>query len=81
MTKNITLAVDEALLERYRLLAAQQNTTVNALVRQHMEDAVGLQQRRRDAIEQMLKLGRKTKARFDMGGWDRESTYARRVKG
>ena len=35
--KNITLAVDDDVLARVRVLAAERNTTVNALVRQHME--------------------------------------------
>jgi hypothetical protein len=80
MTKNITLAIDEELLERFRLHAVQRKTSVNALLRKHMEDAVGLEERRRNAIAGMLKLGRETKARFDMGGWDRDATYDRQAK-
>ncbi|MFC4291283.1 hypothetical protein ACFOWX_02525 [Sphingorhabdus arenilitoris] len=76
MAKNITLAVDEKLLDQYRLLAAQQNTTVNALVRKHMEETVGMEKRRQSAIAKMLELGRTTKAKFDMSGWDREASYA-----
>lgn len=34
--KNITLAIDEALLERARLHAARRGTTVNALVRDYL---------------------------------------------
>jgi hypothetical protein len=77
MTKNITLAINEELLERFRLHAVQRKTSVNALLRKHMEEAVGLEERRRSAIDQMLKLGRETKARFDMSGWDRAESYSR----
>lgn len=80
MTKNITLAVDDELLERFRLHAAQRKTSVNALLRRHMEDAVGLEERRRGAIAQMLKLGRETTARIDMSGWDRAASYVRSAK-
>ncbi len=80
MAKNITLAVDDELLERFRLHAAQRKTSVNALLRRHMEEAVGLEERRRSAIAQMLKLGRETKARIDMSGWDRAASYTRAAK-
>jgi hypothetical protein len=77
MTKNLTLAVDEDLLERFRLHAAERKTSVNALLRKHMEEAVGLEERRRNAIAGMLELGRTTQARIDMSQWDRAATYSR----
>lgn len=77
MTKNITLAIDEQLLERFRLHAAERKSTVNALLRKHMEEAVGLEERRRSAIARMLDLGNNTKARIDMSAWDRAETYSR----
>ncbi len=80
MTKNLTLAVDEKLLERFRLHAVERKTSVNALLRKHMEEAVGLEERRRSAIAKMLELGRKTSARFDMSAWDRAASYARGAK-
>lgn len=78
MTKNLTLAVDEELLERFRLHAAERKTSVNALLRQHMEETVGLEERRRNAIAEMLELGRNTAARIDMSGWDRAASYDRK---
>ena len=77
MTKNITLSVDEQLLEQFRLHAAQRKTSVNALLRKHMEEAVGLEERRRNAIARMLDLGRDTNACIDMTGWDRVTSYDR----
>ncbi|HEX7751364.1 MAG TPA: hypothetical protein VF440_03100 [Novosphingobium sp.] len=77
MTKNLTLAIDEGLLERFRLHAAERKTTVNALLRKHMEETVGLEERRRQAIAGMLELGKTTQARIDMSRWDRAATYAR----
>ena len=80
MTKNITLAIDGELLDRFRLHAAQRKTSVNALLRKHMEDSVGLEERRRSAIIQMMKLGQETKACFDMSSWDRAASYSRGAK-
>jgi hypothetical protein len=39
-----------------------------------------MEERRRNAIAQMLKLGRKTSARIDMSNWDRAASYARTAK-
>ena len=35
--KNITLAVDEDVLDRVRVIAAERKTTVNGLVREYLE--------------------------------------------
>lgn len=40
MTKNITLAIDEDLLNRARVLAAMKRTTVNAMVREFLDREV-----------------------------------------
>lgn len=77
MTKNLTLAVPEQLLERFRLHAAERKTTVNALLRKHMEETIGLEERRKAAIARMLELGNQTNACIDMSGWNREATYER----
>jgi hypothetical protein len=36
MTKNITLAIDEEILDKARIYAAKRETTVNGLVRQYL---------------------------------------------
>lgn len=82
MTKNITLAVDEEVLARYRVLAAEQRTSVNALIRKHMEEATNVAEQRREARAWMA-----AKARENMvndgspsGGetwrWNREDCYS-----
>jgi hypothetical protein len=40
MTKNITLAIDEAILKEARILAAEERTTVNAMVRDYLNRVV-----------------------------------------
>ncbi len=37
MTKNLTLAIDDDLLDKARVLAAMRRTTVNAMVRGYLE--------------------------------------------
>ncbi|MDY8110710.1 DUF6364 family protein [Fulvimarina sp. 2208YS6-2-32] len=41
MTKNITLAIDEELLDKARVLAAMRRTSVNAMVRDFLEKEIG----------------------------------------
>jgi hypothetical protein len=50
MTKNITLAIEEEIVQEARILAAEQKTTVNALVRDFLKKAVA-NRRQMDRIE------------------------------
>jgi hypothetical protein len=81
MTKNLTLAVDEDVLASYRVLAAEQRTSVNALIRQHMEEATGLAERRRQARAWMAAKGAENAKNDDLQGregwrWNREDCYS-----
>lgn len=63
MTRNLTLAVDEQVLANFRVLAAEQRTTVNALIRKHMEEATGVAERRKKAREWMRMKAEENMAR------------------
>lgn len=81
MTRNLTLAVPDELLSRFRILAAEQRTSVNALIRSYMEDATGLAERRRQARAWMAAKGMENMANDDPSGtagwkWDREDCYS-----
>ena len=83
MAKNITLAVADDVLEKVRLLAAQEKTTVNALVRGFLESKAresDVGERRRSAIVRLLDMSRNSSAAMQ-AGWtfDREDLYAERV--
>lgn len=88
MSKNVTLSVDEGLLAKFRLLAAERQTSVNALIRQHMEEATGLAERRKQAIARMVELANASsqaskrssddRAQAETWRWSREETYAER---
>ena len=47
--KNITLAVEDDILERARMVAAEKRTTVNAMVREFLADVAGRDERRHKA--------------------------------
>ena len=81
MNKNITLTVNEDLLAGFRLIAAEQRTSVNALIRKHMEESTGLAERRRQARAWMAAKGNENAKNDDLQGqegwkWNREDCYS-----
>ena len=54
--RNLTLALAEDLLLEARVLAAKQRTSVNEIVRQHLESLVGADRQRRTAWERVRRL-------------------------
>ncbi len=75
--KNITLAIDEDLLQRVRKYAAEHDTTVNAIVREKLADLVAPKKRIEDAIKRMEAIA--DEAGMEMGPitWTRDDVYER----
>lgn len=76
MTRNLTLAIDDALLDKVRVLAAMKRTSVNEMVRGFLTRLVEQETEHDEATEALLKLARESKGR--MGDWkfSREETYS-----
>ena len=78
--KNITLAVDEAVLERVRVYAAKRKTTVNRLVRDYLEQLALSEQRGGTARDRLLKLIEDSPGRMGPDWkWNREEIYEDRL--
>ena len=78
MTKNITLAMDETVLEKVRVIAARRKTTINAMVREHLTQLVDVEGETRNALMELRGLSEKTKARLGEDyRFDREAANAR----
>ena len=81
MTKNITLAIDEDLLDHARVLAAMKRTSVNAMVREFLEREVrreGDDARRADAWAQLFRetdTARAVHGPHEPVRFDREELY------
>jgi len=76
--KNITLAVEEDVLEAARVYAAEHKTTVNALVRDYLSGLAQQKERGRRAMAELRKLSETTEARLGKDyRFDRESLYDR----
>ena len=76
--KNITLAIEDELLDKVRIVAAEKKTTVNALVREFLTDLASRDERLAEARKQLLRLMDTSKGRM-APDWkfDREETHER----
>jgi DICT domain-containing protein len=76
--KNITLAIEDEVLDRVRIVAAEKKTTVNALVREFLADLASRDERLAEARKQLLRLMDKSEGRM-APDWkfDREETHER----
>ena len=76
MTRNLTLAIDDDLLDKVRVLAAMKRTSVNEMVRGFLTRLVEQESEHDEATEALLRLARESKGR--MGDWrfSRDETYS-----
>lgn len=75
--RNITLSVDEEVLAAVRRIAAEQNSTVNALVREYLTRLAAQSDRARRARARLAQLSRKSKGKLGAKTWSREDLYER----
>ncbi|WP_298747433.1 DUF6364 family protein [uncultured Brevundimonas sp.] len=76
MTRNLTLAIDDALLDKVRVLAAMKRTSVNEMVRGFLTRIVEQEVEHDEATQELLKLIDESEG--DMGDWrpTREDAYS-----
>ena len=78
--KNITLAIDDDLLERARRRAAQKGTSVNAVVREQLARFVDQDDERAQARRELVEMAHTSKGRLGPDyKWNREDAYAERL--
>jgi hypothetical protein len=78
--KNITLAVDEDVLDEVRQIAARRRTTVNAIVRDYLNRLAGEESRIAEARKGLLELMKNSSGRLGPNYvWNREDAYEGRV--
>ena len=76
--KNITLSVDVETLDSAKLYAAERQTSVNALVREFLEQLGRNRLRARDAMAELRAMSEQSEARLGPGyKFDRDSLYDR----
>jgi hypothetical protein len=74
---NLTITVDDEVLKRARLRALQENTSVNALLRDTLETYAGVRVERESAVADLLHLAREARAGSGGRRWIREEVYER----
>ncbi len=75
--KNITLAVDEEVLAIVRRYSAEQNRSVNGLVREFLADIARREDRARQARTTIRNLSENSTAKRGIGSWRREDLHER----
>ncbi len=75
---SLTIAVDEETLRRARLRAVQEGTSVNAVLRQRLDEYAGAGEARRRAVAELLNSSARSKMRLGGRKWQREEIHERR---
>jgi len=73
--KNITLSVDEKVLAAVRRVAADNDTTVNAIVREHLNQLAEHADRAALARKRIRELSENSEARIGSAQWSRDELH------
>lgn len=76
---NLTVTIDDAVLQRARIRALQEGTSVNQVVRRHLEDFAAGEQTATIALQRFLAGAEASEASSGPGGrsWTRDELHAR----
>jgi plasmid stability protein len=78
MMANLTIAVEDDLLRRARIRAVSEGTSVNAVLRDRLEEYVGERDTQRQAVAEILAAARKSKLRLGGRRASRAELHERR---
>ena len=74
---NLTIVVDDDILKRARLRAIQEDTSVNAVLREYLAVYAGVDRRRHRACERLLALSQSHGSRRGGATWTRDTLHER----
>jgi hypothetical protein len=75
---NITLSIDKDLLQRARRIAFEKDTSVNAMIRDHLTAIISQESKvREDMVRRWKTSAQKHKIVIGKKTWDRENLHAR----
>jgi metal-responsive CopG/Arc/MetJ family transcriptional regulator len=75
--KNVTIALDESLLREARRIAADRSTTLNAMIREFLEELAQRESRAVKARDRIVELCRATQAEVGPRTWSRDELHER----
>jgi plasmid stability protein len=74
---NLTIALDDGLLRRARVRAAERGTSVNAVLREHLTAWVGSGEERALAVASLLERSKKARTGRGSARWTRDELHER----
>jgi hypothetical protein len=78
---NLTITVDDGTLKRARMRALEEDTSVNAILREYLEEYAGRRREQLEAVRKILASSRDSASNSGPGGrkWTREELYEERL--
>lgn len=78
---NLTITVDGQLLKKARMRALEEDTSINAVLREYLEDYARADIERQRAVERVLASSQESESGSGPGGrtWRREDLYEERL--
>ena len=74
---NITLKIDDKFLENVRLFACKKKTSINAIIKERLEQFVSSGQTRETTLKDLDSFFRRSKARVGRKTWSRDEIHER----
>lgn len=74
---NVTISLDDETLRRARRRALEEGTSVEALLREHLEAFAGGRPAREAAVETLLDLSHRAESRRGARNWTRDELHER----
>jgi len=74
---NLTITIDEELLRRARVRAAELGTSVNAVLREYMREWVGSDEERAAAVASLIRRSRRSRSSRGGRHWSRDELHER----
>jgi plasmid stability protein len=78
---NLTIAVDDDTLKKARIRALEEDTSVNAVLREYLEEYAGRRQEQLEAARRIIEASRESRSGSGPNGrkWKREDAYEERL--
>jgi hypothetical protein len=78
---NLTIVVDDGTLKKARMRALEEDTSVNAVLREYLEEYAGRRREQVEAARRIIEASRESRSGSGPGGrkWKREDAYEERL--
>ena len=74
---NLTIVIEEDVLQKARLRALQRGTSVNAVLREYLQAYAGAGDERQQAVKGLLEMSRRATTRAPRRRWTRDEVHER----